>query len=126
MEELFHTLGIKPGVIAVHMSGFVLLVLLLKRFAFGPISEVFAEREREVGANLGEAERAKQMALADRRAMEEELAKLDERAAAIVAEAQGEAETQRRQLVERAEEQSQQIVAEGERSVELATRRARD
>ncbi|MGM0492812.1 MAG: F0F1 ATP synthase subunit B [Armatimonadota bacterium] len=126
MEELFQTLGIKPGVLAVHMSGFVLLVLLLKRFAFGPIGDVLSEREREIEANMDEAERAKEMALADKRAMEAELAKVDDQAAAIVADAEEEAEERRRELIERAREQSQQIVSEGERNVKIATERARE
>lgn len=126
MEELFQTLGIEPGIIAVHMSGFVLLVLLLKRYAFEPIGDVFAQREREVEANLDEAERTRKMALADRKTLDREIAGLQERAAAIVADAEREADERRRELTRRAEEQSQQIVAEGERSVRLATERARE
>ncbi|MFW6438370.1 MAG: hypothetical protein ACOCZ7_05075, partial [Armatimonadota bacterium] len=86
---------------------------------------ILAERERAVDADIDEAERAKEMALADKRAMESELAKVDERAAAIVADAEKEAEERRRELVQRAQEQSQQIVAEGERRIEVATERAR-
>jgi len=125
MDELFHALGIEPGIILVNMAGFVLLVLLLKKFAFGPVGEVLSEREREIEADLDEAERAKQMALADRRAMEQELAQLDDRAAGIVADAEKQAEERRREIVRRADEQSRQIVAEGERAVERATEDAR-
>lgn len=110
----------------VNLAGFLILLALLKRFAFGPIGNILAERERGVEADIEEAKRAKEMALADKRSMEEELAKLDDRAAAIVADAEKEAERRRQELIERAREQSQQIVAEGERQVELATERARE
>ncbi|MBD3292556.1 MAG: F0F1 ATP synthase subunit B [Armatimonadia bacterium] len=124
--EVLHELGIEWRVMVVNLAGFLVLLALLKRFAFGPIGNILAEREREVAADIEEAERAKEMALAGKRSMEEELAKLDDRAAAIIADAEKSAEQRRRELIERAEEQSQQIVAEGERSVEIATARARE
>lgn len=124
--EVLEQLGIEWRVMVVNLAGFLVLLALLKKYAFGPIDNILAEREREVDADIDEAERAKEMALADKRVMEEELAKLDERAEAIVADAEKEAEQRRQELVARAREQSQQIVAEGERNVELATRRARE
>ncbi len=126
MSELFHTLGIEPGVIAVNMAGFLLLVLLLKKFAFGPIGEIMGERQREIEADLEEAERARELALADKHSMEEQLESLDERADEIIAEAESDAEARRREIVQRAEEQSRQIIDEGERSVERAADEARE
>ncbi|MFP4248995.1 MAG: F0F1 ATP synthase subunit B [Armatimonadota bacterium] len=124
--EVFEQLGIEWRVMVVNLAGFLLLLALLKRFAFGPIGDVLSEREREIDANIDEAERAKEMALADKRAMEAELAKVDDQAAAIVADAEEEAEERRSELIERAREQSQQIVSEGERNVKIATERARE
>jgi F-type H+-transporting ATPase subunit b len=124
--EVLHELGIEWRVMVVNLAGFLVLLALLKKFAFGPIGNILAEREREVAADIEEAERAKEMALADKRSVEDELAKLDDRAAAIIADAEQSAEERRQELIQRAEEQSQQIVAEGERSVEVATARARE
>jgi F-type H+-transporting ATPase subunit b len=124
--EVLHELGIEWRVMVINFAGFILLLALLKKFAFGPVGEILAERERAVDADIDEAERAREMALADKRAMEEELAKVDEQAKAIVADAEKEAEQRRQELIERAREQSQQIVAEGERNVQLATERARE
>ncbi|MGC9317368.1 MAG: F0F1 ATP synthase subunit B [Armatimonadota bacterium] len=125
IEELFHSLGIKPGVMWVNMAGFVLLVLLLKKFAFGPVGEILAERQRGIEADLEEAERNKELALADKRAIERELDRLDERADEIISEARSEAERRRAEILERAEEQSQRIIDEGERAVEHAAERTR-
>jgi F-type H+-transporting ATPase subunit b len=124
--EVFEQLGIEWRVMVVNLAGFLLLLALLKRFAFGPIGDVLSEREREIDANIDEAERAKEMALADKRAIEAELAKVDDQAAAIVADAEEEAEKRRQELIERAREQSQQIISEGERNVKISTERARD
>jgi F-type H+-transporting ATPase subunit b len=123
--EVLEELGIHWRVMVVNIAGFLVLFALLKKFAFGPIGEILAERERAVEADIDEVERAKQMALADKRAMEDELAKLDDRAEAIVADAERQADERRREILQRAQEQSEQIVSEGERAVERATEQAR-
>ncbi len=125
MQEIFHALGLEPGILAVNIAGFVLLVVLLKRFAFGPIGEILDDRAREVEANLAEAERARQMALADKRAMEEQLSTLDRRADEIVAEAERRAEQERARILEHAAQESRRIVEDGERRVQSAAEEAR-
>ena len=109
----------------VNLAGFLLLLALLKRFAFGPIQQVLSDRQLAVEADIDEAERAKQMALADKRTMDEELAKLDELGDEIIAAAQKSAEESRQEILQRAEEQSHQIIAEGERVVERSADQAR-
>ena len=123
--EVLEQLGIEWRMMVVNLAGFLLLLALLKKFAFGPIGQVLGERASTVEATIDDAERAKQMALADKRAMDEELAKLDERAGQIVSTAEQRAEEKRREILKRAEEQSHQILAEGERSVERAAEEAR-
>ncbi|HCA47527.1 MAG TPA: ATP synthase F0 subunit B [Armatimonadetes bacterium] len=118
-------LGIEWRMMVVNLVGFLILLALLKRFAFGPIGQVLGERASTVEATLDDAERAKQTALADRRSMDEQLARLDERADQIVSDAQKRAEDKRREILKHAEEQSHQILAEGERSVERAAEEAR-
>lgn len=126
MGELFHTLGLEPKILLVNIAGLVLLVVLLKRFAFGPIGEILDDRAREVEANLDEAERARQMALADQQHLETELARLDDRGREIVAQAEREGEERRQEIIHSAGEQSQRIVEEGHRAVERAEQEARD
>jgi len=125
MQEIFQALGLEPGVLAVNIAGFVLLVVLLKRFAFGPVGDVLADRAREVQVNLDDAERAKQTALADKRAMEEQLSTLNERADRIVSDAERKAEEERARILEQAADQTRRIVADGERRVQSAAEEAR-
>ena len=125
MQELITSLGIEPRVMLINAVGFIILLALLKKFAFGPIGQVLADRERAVAASIDEAERTRQMALADKRAMDEQIAKLSEQGALIVAEAEKQAEQRRQEILRRAEEQSRQIVAEGEHKVERAAEEAR-
>jgi len=125
MAEIFHALGLEPGVLAVNIAGFVLLVLLLKRFAFGPVGDMLADRAREVQVNLDDAERARQMALADKRAMDEQLSTLDQRADEIMSAAERRAEEERARILEHAADESRRIVEDGERRVASAAEEAR-
>lgn len=125
MAELFEALGIEPGMIAVNITGFLLLVLLLKKFAFGPIGDFMADREREIAANIEEAERARETAVADMRAAEQELDNLNKRADEIIARAKRDADRERRDILKHAGDQSRQIIEEGERAVEHAANEAR-
>lgn len=125
MQELFHALGLEPGILLVNMAGFVLLVVLLKRFAFEPVGEILASRSREVETNLAEAERARQMALADKKRIEEELDKLDERADEIIEEARQQAQRERERIIQQADAESRRIIEEGERRVQRAAEEAR-
>lgn len=126
MAELFDALGLEPNILLVNIAGFVLLVLLLKRFAFGPIGDILDDRARAVETTLNEAAQARQAALADKQHIEAELARLDERRREIIAQAERAAEERRQEIIRRADEQSQRIVEEGRRALERAAEEARE
>lgn len=126
MAELFHALGLEPKILLVNIAGFVLLVVLLKRFAFGPIGDILDDRAREVEATLEEADQTRQMALADKQHIDAEMARLDDRRREIIAQAERAAEGRRQEIINRADEQSQRIIEEGRRAVGRAEQEARD
>ncbi len=123
--EVLEQLGIEPGIMVVNVVGFLILLALLSKFAFGPVGQILDDRRREVEANLDEAERMKQMALADKRAIEEELEKVNARAEEILAEAESEAAKRRSEILARADEERRRIIEEGERAVEHSANEAR-
>lgn len=123
--EILHQLGIEPGVIAVNIVGFLLLMWLLSKFAFGPVRELMGERERQIDSDLADAEHQREAARRDRRAIEEELAQVGQRSRQMLAEARTQADQLREEMLDRAREQSDRIVAEGRRTVELSADEAR-
>ncbi len=123
--EVLKELGIEPGVMVVNIAGFLLLLWLLSKFAFGPIRDVISEREREIDGDIAEAEHQREAALRDRKSVEAELAAVGERGREMMAEAKQRAETAREQMVARAREQSERIVVEGRRSVDQSAEDAR-
>ena len=60
--------------------GFILIVLLLRKFAFGPVGNMIESRQREIQSTL-------EQVAADRRAMEQTRADYEQRLANIEAEA---------------------------------------
>jgi hypothetical protein len=42
MGEIMHQLGIEPATIVVEMVGFVLLLVLLKRFLWSPVTAIWS------------------------------------------------------------------------------------
>ncbi|MFN3648805.1 MAG: F0F1 ATP synthase subunit B [Armatimonadota bacterium] len=73
-------LDINPIAVLTQAIAFILLVLILGKFAFGPIGSVIETRQREIESTLDQV-------AADRRAMEQTRADYEQRLANIEAEA---------------------------------------
>jgi F-type H+-transporting ATPase subunit b len=123
--EILEQLGIEPGMIVVNIAGFLLLVWVLRKFAFGPLTEIVAEREDEIDGDLAEAESQREAATRDAAAMDAELAQVAERSRELMAEARERADATRDEMVARAREQADRIVSEGKRSVDVSAEDAR-
>nr|WP_245337177.1 F0F1 ATP synthase subunit B [Staphylococcus sp. GDY8P86P] len=51
--------GVQWGTIIVTIATFAILLLLLKKFAWGPLKEVMDKRERDINKDIDDAEQAK-------------------------------------------------------------------
>jgi len=123
--EILEQLGIESGMIVVNIAGFLLLVLLLRKFAFGPLGEIVAERERQIHGDLTQATEHREAATRDAAAIDAELAKVAERSRELMAEARDRADVTRDEMVTRAREQADRIVVEGKRTVDISADDAR-
>lgn len=70
-----------------HAIGFIILVALLKRFAWGPLLGVLDQRRRQIASGLDDVERAKQEMGALKTQYEQELARIEESARQKLVEA---------------------------------------
>lgn len=57
--ELFEQLGIDPKLILVNIIGFIVLVSILKKFLYGPITQMIASRADEIRSTYEAAEAEK-------------------------------------------------------------------
>ena len=113
-----------PGLFFWTILTFLTLVFLLKKFAWGPLLKALEERQETIRKSLDAAEQAKQ-----------ELPRLQDESAQIIAEARAEAqsivtksraeaERVREDLKEKAKNEADAILKNAERQIHLETDRA--
>jgi len=106
---------------AAQLVNFVVLVLLLRRFLYRPITRAMREREERVTARLREAEQREAAAAEHARALEAEHTALSDRRQVLLERARAEAQAQREELIARARNEARELHAklghevEGER-----------
>lgn len=84
--------------VAAQLLNFLVLIWLLKRFLFGPITEAMARREKRIGDRLADARHAREEAEAEAEALRERQRALDADREAEMAKARTEAEALRDRL----------------------------
>jgi F-type H+-transporting ATPase subunit b len=100
---------------------FVLLFILLGKFAWGPIANVLDEREKGIEYKLAEAARANEEAKSLLAEHEKKLAAAAEEVREIMEEARRDAETTHNDIIAKAEAEAEAREARAERKIETAT-----
>ena len=79
MSELFHQFGVNWQLLGAQMVNFAILLLVLKKFAYGPLLSMLHERRKRIAEGLEAAE-----------ASQKRLAEADAQKASILADARKE------------------------------------
>ena len=108
ISNLLHDLGIEPAVILVNIIGFLILLALMRRYFFGPIRDVLAQRRQHVSEEWDSAQQAREQA-------ETQLGQLGERTDQIMDDARREGQRVKAE-----------VQTEGRRIIEEAHARARE
>lgn len=114
MADLIHKLGIDWKLLLAQVVNFFVLLFLLKKFLYRPILEILERRRRGV-----------EQAAADAEKLREELAQLERRKAAELAEVRREADTMLQEAKRLAGRRHAEILQEGEGRVEQLLAEAR-
>ncbi|MYA80748.1 MAG: F0F1 ATP synthase subunit B [Acidobacteriia bacterium] len=117
-------LGFPPGLMIWTVITFVVLLLTLRKIAWGPILRMLDERERKIEDALKQAEKARAESAS---AAEETQRKIDEavqQAQQIVQRAREEADESRRQILDDARTEAQRIIDQGLQRLEAERRAA--
>ena len=121
MEDL-----LKPdyGVMILTVCNFLLLVYLLKKFAWKGIIGALEKRERQIADDKKQAQEARESAEQLKRKLDEKLAQIADEAAKKMAEAVRVGETQRDQILAAAKEQSERLTEQAKAQIEAEKNQA--
>src|SRR6266850_5740615 len=103
---------------------FVLLALLLGRFAWKPLLQVLEEREKTIRESLEAAQKARAEADQTLRKNQEALAAARTETAALIEQGKREAEALRLEIVAQARKESQDLIEQGKKQVQYEQKRA--
>lgn len=117
---------LKPdfGVLALTVCNFLLLVYLLKKFAWGPIIGALEKREAQIESDKQTAADARKSAEELKKELDERLAQISNEAAQKMAVAVKAGETQKEQLLAQAKEQAERLLAQATQQIEAEKSKA--
>ncbi len=121
MEDL-----LKPdyGVLVLTICNFLLLVYLLKKFAWNRIIGGLEKREQQIAEDKAQAQQARQAAETLKRELDEKLTQISDEAAKRLAEAVKLGDTQKEQILAAAKEQSERLLAQAKAQIEAEKNKA--
>jgi len=115
-----------PGLIFWTAVTFVIVLVILKKVAWGPIISALEEREKGIQSSIDRAHQAKEESEAILRKNRELLAKADADAERIIREGKEYAEKLRLDLTEKAQDEAKKMIIAATDSIEQEKRRALD
>ncbi len=115
---------VEPGLFIWTILVFVVLLTLLKKFAWGPLLVALEERQEGIRKSLDDAEQARKELEQVQRNAEAILGKARAEADSILSETRVDAEKVRDDLRQQAQNEAQLIVQNAERQIQLETDRA--
>lgn len=124
MGEIMHQLGIEPATIVVEMVGFVLLLMLLKRFLWVPVTNYLEQRQRDIAQTYDKVEQTRQEMERLRSEYEQRLANIEAEARAQIQQAVKEAQQMREQILAEARQQAEKMVRDAEESIRYEREKA--
>jgi len=117
-------LRFEPGLMIWTIITFVVLLLALRKIAWGPILAMLDEREKKIDDALKQAEKARAESANAAEQTQQKIAEAVQHAQEIVQRARDEADQSRKQILEDARIESQRVVDQGLQRLEAEQRAA--
>ena len=114
MSEILQTLGINPQYILVALVGFLILLFVLSKFAFGPLVRTLQARQDKIRGDLDDAQARRDEMVALQKDYETRLAQIEDEARDKIQAAVKEAQSARDQILSKAHSDAQAIVLRGQ------------
>ena len=115
---------LEPGLFIWTIAVFVILLTLLKKFAWGPLLAALEERQESIRKSLDDVDQARQSLERVQQESEAIISKARVQADAIVSQTRADAAKVRDDLRQQAQVEAQSIIQNAERQIQLETDRA--
>ena len=112
------------GDLVFYIVTFIILMLLVKHFAWGPVTDMMKKRADKIASDIDNAARSRENAEKMAAKRQAELQNSRQEAADIVSNAKKSAETQRAQIVEAAQNDAQALKQQAQQDADQARRDA--
>lgn len=116
--EIFEKLGINGALLISQIVNFVLLMLLLKKYAYGPVLRMLEERSQKIAKSLEDAERIEEELKNAEETKAQEIRKAKEEAAAIVKQAYETAAQSEQKAIDDTKRKTQEIVTKAKEEIQ--------
>jgi F-type H+-transporting ATPase subunit b len=123
VAEILQSFGIDLQFLLVQIVGFLILIAILAKFAFGPIYKMLEARQSNIRGNLDEAESRRNEMVRLQQDYETRLAQIEDEARDKIQAAIKEAQIARDEILEKAREDAARIAQRGQE--EMASERAK-
>lgn len=97
----------------------IILYLLLRKFLFGPVTNMMEKRREEINASFAAAETAKKEAAELKKSYAAKIREADSKAADILREARGVAAAEKERIIENAKNEAGAILEKADKQIEL-------
>lgn len=96
-------------VVAAQIINFLILVLLLKRFLYGPIVKAMTAREERIASQLAAARQKKEDAEQEEASLRQKIRDIEDQRQEMLAQAEGEAEAYKKKLFDQVRQEVEQV-----------------
>lgn len=116
--------GVNIGDIVVTMATFIILLLLLRKFAWGPLKKVMDDRERSINSDIDEAEHAKLNAQRLEEENRQKLKETQEEVHKIIEDAKIQARRQQEEIIHEANQRANGMIETAQSEIKSEKERA--
>ncbi len=119
MSQEFNILEVNPGLIFWTIVTFVILFLILRKFAWGPIVEALEKREKTIRDSLDEAAKTQEESKQLFEKYNRKLQEVGAEAQKLMEEGRNLGENMKRDILAKAREEAEGIVARGKHEINM-------
>lgn len=117
--DQLHSLGVNVSGFIAQFIVFIVLYLLLKKYAFGPIAEILEKRRVEIAEGLTNADKIKKELAEAESTRKELIKKAQEQASLMISEAQKRAAEQGEKRLQEAIAEAEGVIKKGREAITL-------